>query len=58
MDRDENVVAGQWIDKSDRIEVRNPFDDTVIDTVPRADADDVERALAGAVEGAKIMRAP
>ena len=28
-----------------------------VDTVPKADAADVERALAGAVEGARIMRA-
>ncbi len=49
-------LAGQWIDKAARFEVRNPFDNTVIDTVPRAEADDVQRALAGAVEGAKIMR--
>jgi acyl-CoA reductase-like NAD-dependent aldehyde dehydrogenase len=51
------LIAGKWLDKAERIEVRNPFDDTLIDTVPRADAADVERALAGAVEGAKIMRA-
>jgi len=50
------LIAGKWVDKSERIEVRNPFDDTIIDTVPRADAADVERALAGAVEGAKLMR--
>lgn len=50
-------VAGKWIDKDQRIEVRNPFDGAVIDTVPKADADDVERALLGAVEGAKVMRA-
>ncbi len=49
-------LAGQWIDKSARIEVRNPFDNSVIDTVPRADAGDVERALAAAVEGALAMR--
>lgn len=49
-------VAGQWIDKPARIEVRNPFDDTVIDTVPAAGPDDVDSALAGAVEGARIMR--
>jgi acyl-CoA reductase-like NAD-dependent aldehyde dehydrogenase len=49
-------IAGQWVDKPERIEVRNPFDDTLIDTVPRAGAEDVERALAAAVEGAKIMR--
>ena len=49
-------VAGQWVDGAARIEVRNPYDGKVIDTVPRAEAADVERALAGAVEGARIMR--
>ncbi len=49
-------LAGQWIDKSAWIEVHNPFDNSVIDTVPRADAGDVERALAAAVEGAAAMR--
>jgi acyl-CoA reductase-like NAD-dependent aldehyde dehydrogenase len=50
-----NFIAGQWIDKPKKIEVRNPFDDTVLDTVPRADASDLERALAFAERGAKIM---
>jgi glyceraldehyde-3-phosphate dehydrogenase (NADP+) len=50
-------VAGEWVGKAATLEVRNPFDNSVIDTVPRADADDVDRALAAAVEGAKIMRA-
>jgi acyl-CoA reductase-like NAD-dependent aldehyde dehydrogenase len=50
-------LAGQWADKPDKIEVRNPFDETVIDTVPKADADDVQRAIAGAVQGAALMRA-
>lgn len=49
-------VAGAWVDKPARIEVRNPYDDTVIDTVPAADADDVDRTLATAVEGANLMR--
>jgi acyl-CoA reductase-like NAD-dependent aldehyde dehydrogenase len=49
-------VRGQWVDRPQKIEVRNPFDGTVIDTVPKAAAEDVEAALAGAVEGAKIMR--
>ena len=49
-------VAGEWIDKADMIDVRNPYDGSVIDTVPKADADDVERALAAAVEGARTMR--
>ncbi|MBI3466511.1 MAG: aldehyde dehydrogenase family protein [Planctomycetes bacterium] len=49
-------IRGQWIDKPQKIEVRNPYDRSVIDTVPRADAKDVDQALAGAVEGAEIMR--
>lgn len=48
-------IGGAWVDRDDRIEVRNPFDGTVIDTVPRASADDVETALATAVEGARLM---
>lgn len=50
-----NFIAGQWVDKPKKIEVRNPFDNSVIDTVPRADADDLERALAYAARGAKVM---
>lgn len=50
-------VAGHWLDKSQHIEVRNPFDASLIDTVPKADEQDVDHALAGAVEGARIMRA-
>ena len=48
-------LAGNWVDKPKRIEVRNPFDNSVIDTVPRADADDLEKALAYAERGAKVM---
>src|SRR5436190_7308282 len=50
-------IAGNWVDKPEKMEVRNPFDQSVVETVPKADAADVDRALAGAVEGAKIMRA-
>jgi acyl-CoA reductase-like NAD-dependent aldehyde dehydrogenase len=48
-------VAGQWIDKTQKISVENPYDKSVIDTVPRADRADVERALESAVRGAKAM---
>ena len=47
--------AGQWRDAAKKIEVRNPYDDTVIDTVPSATAEDVEAALVGAVAGSAIM---
>ncbi|OLC14918.1 MAG: aldehyde dehydrogenase [Candidatus Rokubacteria bacterium 13_1_40CM_69_27] len=48
-------VAGQWTDKPNTIEVRNPYDNAVLDTVPRADKGDVERALQSAERGAKAM---
>ncbi len=48
-------LAGQWVDKAKKIDVRNPFDNSVIDTVPRADAEDLEKALAYAERGAKVM---
>jgi len=50
-----NFIAGSWIDKTKKIEVRNPFDNSVIDTVPQADAGDLEKALAFAERGAKVM---
>ncbi len=49
-------VGGEWIDKRQTIPVTNPYDGSVVDTVPKADADDVERALATAVRGAQSMR--
>jgi acyl-CoA reductase-like NAD-dependent aldehyde dehydrogenase len=48
-------LAGNWIDKAKRLEVKNPFDNSVVDTVPRADAGDLETALAFAERGAKVM---
>jgi acyl-CoA reductase-like NAD-dependent aldehyde dehydrogenase len=50
-----NFVAGAWIDKAKKIEVTNPFDNSVIDAVPRADARDLDIALAFAERGAKVM---
>lgn len=49
-------VAGQWIAGDKRIEVRNPFDDSVVDTVPEGTTSDVDRALATLVRGADTMR--
>ncbi len=49
-------LAGQWTETSDRIEVRQKYDGSLVDTVPMADAADVDRAVASAVEGARVMR--
>ena len=50
-------LAGSWQDRDQKIEVTNPFDGSVIDTVPVANPDDVESALAAAVKGAEAMAA-
>ncbi len=48
-------VAGEWIDRPQKIEVLNPYDNSVIDTVPRGDRADVEQAIESAERGAKTM---
>ncbi|HTS17932.1 MAG TPA: aldehyde dehydrogenase family protein [Verrucomicrobiae bacterium] len=48
-------VGGRWIDNGKKIEVIHPFDNSVVDTVPRATPADVDAALEAAVRGAKLM---
>jgi glyceraldehyde-3-phosphate dehydrogenase (NADP+) len=49
-------IAGQWVEGSRSVPVINPYDGSTVDTVPMADAGEVERALASAVRGARVMR--
>lgn len=49
-------VGGSWKDLDRQIEVKNPFDESVVDCVPSAGVADVDAAVAGAVEGARIIR--
>lgn len=49
-------LGGKWQDKQNKIEVTNPFDGSLVDTVPRGAAQDVDQALAGLVQGAAAMR--
>ena len=48
-------AGGKWIDKDDKIDVVNPFDGSVVDTVPRGGAEDVDAAIPTAERGARIM---
>src|SRR4051794_35204601 len=48
--------AGQWHDRDSTIEVRNPYDGSVVDTVPQATAADAQAAIDSAIHGAAIMR--
>ena len=48
-------LNGNWVDRPETIPVFNPFDQTVIDTVPKGTAADVDQAIASAVRGAEAM---
>lgn len=48
-------LAGQWQDRDDRIDVVNPFNNELIDTVPRASTADVDTSLACAAEATSTM---
>jgi glyceraldehyde-3-phosphate dehydrogenase (NADP+) len=50
-------LAGQWQDRDDQIEVVNPGNGEVIDTVPRASVADVETALKAADRAQVTMAA-
>lgn len=49
-------INGEWIDRDQKIEVLNPYDGSLVDTVPKASAEDVQAAIAGAEQGSQIMR--
>ncbi|MBA3315700.1 MAG: aldehyde dehydrogenase family protein [Planctomycetaceae bacterium] len=49
--------SARWTGASDSLEVTNPFDGSLVDTVPKASAEHVRQALDTLVEGAKAMRA-
>ena len=50
-------LKGDWADGHQCVEVVNPYNGDSIDTVPVGSAKDVEFALDGLKEGAKVMRA-
>jgi len=50
------LLNGQWVDRNDKIDVTDPFDNSVIDTIPAGNADDAELALASAVKGFEITK--
>ena len=50
------LIAGKWIDKSEKIEVRNPYDNSLVDTVPKGTKEDVLQAIESAVRGYQISK--
>ena len=50
------LINGEWVDREEKIEVRNPYDNEIIDTVPSGTAEDMKAAIDGAQEGFRINR--
>ncbi|MCH8205839.1 MAG: aldehyde dehydrogenase family protein [Chloroflexi bacterium] len=48
-------LGGEWVDRDQKSPVTNPYDNSVIDTVPKAGVEDVDAAIASAVRGAEVM---
>jgi len=50
------LLGGSWVDRDDKIDVCNPYDGSVVDTVPAASEEDVKGAIAAAVEGFELYK--
>ncbi len=50
-------IGGEWVAREEIIEVRDPKDNSLISTVPKASAEDMLLAIHAAKEGAKIAAA-
>ncbi|MCX6544607.1 MAG: aldehyde dehydrogenase family protein [Acidobacteria bacterium] len=48
------LIDGEWVGRDEVIEVRNPFDGQMVDTVPRGTVADVDRAIAAADRAAGV----
>tara|TARA_B100001250_G_scaffold381448_1_gene373762 strand:- start:1017 stop:2426 length:1410 start_codon:yes stop_codon:yes gene_type:complete len=48
-------IGGEWVDRDNKINVLNPFDQSVVDTIPSATSIDVDAAISSAERGAVIM---
>ena len=51
-----HFLKGKWYDLNKKTEVLNPYDGSVIDTVPSASPKEITIAIDGLVNGAKTMR--
>jgi acyl-CoA reductase-like NAD-dependent aldehyde dehydrogenase len=50
------LIGGEWLKTADPIEVRSPYDESLVAVVHRAGPEEVERSIATAVEAFEITR--
>ncbi len=51
------LLNGEWVDRPQKLEVRNPQDNSLVDTVPQASAEDMKAAVEAAMAGFERARA-
>ena len=51
-----NLIGGEWRGSDDALEVRFPYDGTLVDSVSMASAADMDDAMAAALDGFEITR--
>lgn len=51
-----NLIGGEWRGSDDVLEVRFPYDGSLVDSVSMASAADMDAAMAAAVEGFEVTR--
>src|SRR5574341_395461 len=50
------LVGGRWLNTGNAVEVRSPYDDTLVAVIHRAGPAEIEAAIAGAVRAFEITR--
>jgi glyceraldehyde-3-phosphate dehydrogenase (NADP+) len=50
------LLNGEWVDRSQKLEVRDPYDQSLVDTVPMATHEDMEAAIASAEKAFAVAR--
>jgi acyl-CoA reductase-like NAD-dependent aldehyde dehydrogenase len=50
------LIDSKWIDRDDKIGVYDPFDNSLIDYIPKANREDVSNVLNAAEKGCKIAK--
>ena len=50
------LIGGKWVDKNKKIDVLNPYDNSLVDTVPHGTIEDVDKAIEIAQTGFEINR--
>lgn len=50
------LLNGEWVDRSAQMEVRDPYDRSLVDTVPLASREDMDTAIGAAVKAFQVSK--